>query len=73
MHWRQDWLPRSAKPELGKLVDPKHVEASGESKLDNNMPMFKINLAGNPNSCIIKINRKTFHALLSITYAYKDI
>ena len=28
------------------------------------MPTFKIKLAANPNSCIIKINKQLFHALL---------
>ena len=28
------------------------------------MPIFKIELAGNPNSCIIKINKQKFRALL---------
>ena len=28
------------------------------------MPTFKIELSGNPNSCIIKINKQKFHALL---------
>ena len=28
------------------------------------MPTFKIELAGNPNSCIIKINKQRFCALL---------
>ena len=55
---------RLAKPEPGKLVHSKHVEANGESKLDNNMPIFKIELAYNPNSCIIKINKQKFYALL---------
>ena len=28
------------------------------------MPTSKIELAGNPNSCIIKINKQMFHVLL---------
>ena len=28
------------------------------------MPIFKIELAGNPKSCIIKINKQKFRALL---------
>ena len=51
----------SAKQEPGKLVLSNHVEANGESNLDNDMPRFKVELADNPNSCIIK---KEFHALL---------
>ena len=41
----------------GKLVHSNHAKANGESKLYNNMHMFKIEPAGNPNSCIIKINK----------------
>ena len=29
-----------------------------------NMPIYKIDLAGNPNSCIIRINNQKYHALL---------
>ena len=32
--------------------------------MDNDKSTFKIELAGNPNSCIIKINKQKFHALL---------
>ena len=35
-----------------------------ENKLGNDIPAFKIDHAGNPNSCIIKINKQKFHALL---------
>ena len=28
------------------------------------MPIYKIELAGNPNSCIIRINNQKYHALL---------
>ena len=55
---------RLAKQEPGKLVHSNHVEANGERKLDNDMSTFKIELAGNPNSCIIKINKQMLHALL---------
>ena len=41
-----------------------HVEANGESKLENDMPTLKIELAGNLNSCFIKINKQNLHALL---------
>ena len=54
----------SAKQESGKLVHSNHVETNGESKLDNDMHTFKIELAGNPNSCIIKIKKQKFCALL---------
>ena len=56
--------PRSAKQEPRKLVHSNHVEANMESKLDNDMPIFKIELAGNLNSCIIKIKKQKFCALL---------
>ena len=32
--------------------------------LGNYMPTFKIDIAGNPNSCIIKLNKQKFHAVL---------
>ena len=48
----------------GKLVCSNHNEASGESNKNTNMPTYKIELAGNPNSCLIKINNKKYHALL---------
>ena len=35
-----------------------------ESKLDNDMPTLKIELAGKQYSCIIKINEQRFCALL---------
>ena len=44
-----------------ELVHSNHEEDNAESKFDNDVPTFKIDLAGNPNSCIIK---KQFHALL---------
>ena len=74
---RQDWLPRSAKPEPGKLVHSNHVEAIGESKLDIDMSTFKIELAGHPNSCIIKMNKQKFCGLLDsgaeVSHSYKGI
>ena len=36
-----------SKTRTRKLVHSNHVEANGESKLDNNMPTFKTDLAGN--------------------------
>ena len=33
-------------------------------KNKKNMPIYKIELAGNPNSCIIRINNQKYHALL---------
>ena len=62
--FRQGQLPKSAKQEPGKLIHSNHIEASGESRLDNDMPVFKIELAGNPNSCIIKINKQKFCTVL---------
>ena len=59
----QDWLTRSAIQEQWKLVHSNHVEANGERKLNNDMPTFKIELAGNPNSFIIKINKQKFCVL----------
>ena len=47
----------------GKLVCSNHNEASGENNKETNIPTYKIELAGNPNSCLIKINKK-YHALL---------
>ena len=41
----------------GLGVCSNQVEAKGGSKLDNDMPTFKIELAGNPNSCVMKINK----------------
>ena len=40
-----------------------HVEVYGESTVPD-MPIFKIELASNPNSYIIKINKQIFRALL---------
>ena len=48
----------------GKLICSNHNEASGESNKKTNMPTYKIELAGNPNSCLIKINNKKYRALL---------
>ena len=61
---RQDQLPWSAKQEPGKVVHSNNVEANGESEMDNDMPTFETELAGNPNSYIIKINKQKFHAVL---------
>ena len=43
------------KTKFGKLENANHVEAYGESTV-HDMPIFKIELVGNPNSSIIKIN-----------------
>ena len=48
---------------MGKLENSNNVEAYGESTV-HDMPIFKIELVGNPNSCIIKINKQKFRALL---------
>ena len=48
----------------GKLICSNHNEASGESNKKTSMPTYKIELAGNPNSCLIKINNKKYRALL---------
>ena len=48
----------------GKLLYSNHVDVNGERKLENDMPTFEIESAGNPNSCIIKIKKQKFHALL---------
>ena len=48
---------------MRNLENSNHVEAYGES-IVHDMPIFKIELAGNPNSCIIKINKQKFRALL---------
>ena len=53
----------STPPNLQKLENSNHVEAYGECTV-HYMPIFKIELAGNPNSCIIKINKQKFRALL---------
>ena len=50
-------------PNSGKLENSNHVEAYGESTV-HDMPIFKIELAGNPNSCILKINKQKFRVLL---------
>ena len=63
-HKRQDWLAGSVKQETGKLVHSKYEEANRESRLENDMPTFKIELASNSNSCIIKIKKQKFCALL---------
>ena len=53
----------------GKLASSNHTEANGESIIDannrvDNMLTYRIELAGNPNSCIIKINNQKCCALL---------
>ena len=48
-----------------KLENSNHVEAYGEST-GHDMPIFKIELAGNPNSCIIKINKQKFRAVSTL-------
>ena len=48
---------------MGKIENSNDVEAYGESTV-HDMPIFKIELAGNPNSCKIKINKQKFRALL---------
>ena len=55
---------KASKTRTGKLQHSNHVKDNGESNLDNDMPAFKIGLAGNPNSWIIKINKQVFHAVL---------
>ena len=50
----------------GKLACSNHTEANGESIIDannrvDNMPTYRIELAGNPNSCIIEINNQKCH------------
>ena len=42
-----------SKQEPGKLVHSYHAEANEEYKLHKNMPTFKNEFAGNPNSCIM--------------------
>ena len=49
---------------MGKLENSNHVEAYGENRVYD-MPIFEIELAGNPNSCIIKINKHKFRVLLN--------
>ena len=41
------------KTKFGKPEKSNHVEAYGDSTIYD-MPILKIELAGNPNSCIIK-------------------
>ena len=53
----------------GKLACSNCTETHGESIIDannrvDNMVTYRIDLAGNPNSCIIKINNQKFHTLL---------
>ena len=48
---------------MGKLENSNHAEAYWESTV-HDMSIFKNELAGNPNSCIIKINTQKFRALL---------
>lgn len=68
----QEGLPKESKTvgsRPGKLACSNHTEANGESIIDannrvDNMLTYRIELAGNPNSCIIKINNQKFHALL---------
>ena len=68
----QEGLPKESKTvgsRPGKLACPNHTKANGESISDannrvDNMLTYRIELAGNPNSCIIKINNQKFHALL---------
>ena len=56
--WQYSTIPNS-----GKLENSNHVEVYGENTV-HDMPIFKIELAGNPNSCVIKINKQKFRALL---------
>ena len=56
-HTRDKISYQGQQKEPGRLVHSNNEEANEESKLDNDMPTFKIVLAGNPNSCIIKINK----------------
>ena len=69
-------LPKSTKQKQVKLVHSNHLEANGESKLDNYMPTL-LKLASNPNSCIIKRNKHKFHTLfdssVEITLVYTRV
>ena len=46
---------------FGKRNRSFHVEADGRGK---NVSTYKICLAGNPNSCLIKVEKQKFRALV---------
>ena len=68
----QEGLPKESKTvgsRPGKLAYSNCTEANGKSIIDannrgDNMLTYRVELAGNPNSCIIKINNQKFPTLL---------
>ena len=52
------WRSGSLEKKLPKTLDTNYQQTNGESKLDNGMHAFKIDLTGNPNSHTIKFKKK---------------
>jgi hypothetical protein len=56
-------LQEQIKTKPGKLKGPLYVEALKES-IYKNTPSYRINLAGCPNSCLLKIGKQRYRSLV---------
>ena len=61
-------------PKPGKPIYTNRDEAIEDSNRINrneaNMPIFHTELAGNPNSCLVKVNNRKYQALLHLVQRY---